>query len=68
VKINIHNLSYVAEFLLEGGMFPTDAVDKIKRQCLCSVIFFNRVVYEITWRTVQITDEKMAHAHSMLDT
>jgi hypothetical protein len=48
MKTNIHFLSYLALFFLEGEMFPTNVVENIKTHILRSTIFSdNRAVYEI---------------------
>jgi hypothetical protein len=67
-EYQLHNLSYVVEFLLEWEMFPTAAVHKIKTHSLGTGAFLNRSVYQIMWKTVQAPNEKMAHAHSILET
>jgi hypothetical protein len=45
MKTNVH-LWYLAQVFLEWGMFQTRVVEKLKTRVLCSVIFFNRAVYE----------------------
>jgi len=54
VKINIHFLSYFAEFFLEREMFQTKIVQKIKTYILLPIFFFfeNRAVYEIIWKNM----------------
>jgi hypothetical protein len=51
MKTNLHFLSYLAHFFLEGEMFQTKFVEKIKTHILCLVnIFENLAIYEIMWR------------------
>jgi len=44
-------------------MFQTKVVEKIKTHILCSIVFLNRVVYEIKWKNIvqperpQVTNE-----------
>jgi hypothetical protein len=40
MKTNIRFLSYLAHFFLEGEMFQTKVVEKIKTHILGSIIFF----------------------------
>ena len=73
MKTNIHFWSYRAHFFLEWKLFPTKVVEKIKTHILCSVTFFRKSCrlwdkVEKYCRTGQATDDKMAHAHCMLDT
>jgi len=54
-------------------MLQTEVVDRTKKCFLCSITFFlfkNRAVYEIMCKNMvqPMTDDKMAHAHYMLDT
>jgi hypothetical protein len=44
MKTNIHFWSYLALFLLEGEIFRTEAVEKIKKHILCSISFFPKIV------------------------
>jgi len=48
----IHLLSYLAQLFLEWETFQTKVVAKIKTHILCSIIFFNRAVYETMWKNV----------------
>jgi hypothetical protein len=51
MKTNIHSWSYVAHTFLEGKMFQTIFVQKIKTHILWSVTFSeDRAVYEIMWK------------------
>ena len=71
MKTNIHFLSYLVHFFLEGEMFQTEVIGKIKTQIICAIIFFkscrlwNNVEKYCTAR--QATDDNMTHAHYMLD-
>jgi hypothetical protein len=50
MKTNIHFVKYLAHFFLEYEMFQTKVIDRITTHILCSVTFFNRAVYDITWK------------------
>jgi len=73
MKINIHFLSYLAQFFLEWEMFQIKVVEKIKMRILCSITFFFRKSrrlgavekYSRAWRA---TDDNMVQAHCILDT
>ena len=65
-------LSYLAQLFLEWEMFQTKVVEDIKTHILCSVTFSQKSCrlwdnVEKYGRAGQVTDENMAHAHSMLD-
>jgi len=54
-------------------MFQTKVVEKLKTHILCSITFFRKSRrlwdnMEKYCRAGQATDDKMAHAHCMLDT
>jgi hypothetical protein len=55
VKTSIHYLSYLANFFLEGEIFQTKVVEKIRTHILCSVTFFffeNCAAYEKMWKNI----------------
>ena len=68
-KVNIHFLSYLAQFL-EWRMFQTKFVGKIKTHIICSIppkivpLWQNVEKYA---RTGQATDGNMAYVYCMLD-
>ena len=71
MKTNILFLSYLAHFFLEWEMFHIKVVEKIKKKnILCWVTFFENRLWENMEKYCtagQATDDKMAHAHCMLD-
>jgi len=52
VKINIHFVSYLADFFLELGMFRTKVVEIIKTDIFMfdNSFFGNSVFYEMIWK------------------
>jgi hypothetical protein len=73
MKISIHFLSHLAEVFWEWEMFQTKVVEKMKTHILCSVTLFWKLYH--LWDNVdkycrarQATDDKVEHAHYMLDT
>jgi hypothetical protein len=73
MKTDTHFWSYLSQFFLEWEMFRTKFVEKIKTHILCSVTFiwkscslFDNV--ENYCRAGLAIDNRMAHAHCMLDT
>jgi hypothetical protein len=51
MNTDIHFLSYLAQLLLEGEMFQTKAVDKVKAYFYVKLRFLeNCTVYEIMWK------------------
>ena len=53
MKINIHVLSYLAQFVLDWEMFQTKFVEKIKTHILCLITFSeNRAVYANMWENI----------------
>ena len=65
-------LSYLAQLFLEGKMFQTKFVDKIKTIFMFNYFFFQSCYLwddvEKSCTAGQTTDDNMAHAHGMLDT
>ena len=53
MKTNVPFWTYVTQVFLEGEMFQTKVVEKIKTHFLCSTtVFENRTVYEIMWKNI----------------
>jgi hypothetical protein len=50
METNIHFLSYLVHFFLEGEMFQTKVLDKIKTHFVFSNFFLNCVVSEKMWK------------------
>jgi len=73
MKTNTHFCLHVAEFFLEWEMFQTSALEEIETHFMPNNFFLRKsclslVKVEKYCRVGQVTDENMAHAHSMLDT
>jgi hypothetical protein len=73
MKVDIYLCSYLAHFFSEWEMSQTEFVEKIKTHILCSVNFLRKSCR--LWENVekcdtagQVTGDKMAHAHCVLDT
>jgi hypothetical protein len=63
---------YVAQFFLEGEMFQTKVVDKIKIHILCSITYFYKIMPFMRDNVEKILYQAtrqygMAEAHFMLD-
>jgi len=54
MKIDIHLISYLAQFFLEWEMFHKKVSEKIKIHISSSIIFFsqNSTAYEIMWLNI----------------
>ena len=65
MKTNTHFLSYVAHLFLEGDMFQTKFVVKIKTYLLYSTFFFNHAICEIMWKNIVETDRLQRHTQNM---
>ena len=51
METNIHFWSYLAQFFLEWEIFPTNFVEEIKTDILCSIIVFESfAVCEVMWK------------------
>ena len=74
MKTNIHFWSYLAHFFLEGDMFQTNVVERIKTNLCVQQFFFHRKSCLLWYNVekygaaVQATDDNMAHEHCMIDT
>jgi hypothetical protein len=73
MKANLHFLLYFAHFFLEGELFQTEIVEKIKIRILCCLTFFFSKILpfmryvEKYCRAGQATNDYMAHAPCILD-
>ena len=74
MKTDMRFSSYLAQFLLEGEMFQTKVLEKIKIHISYSITLFFRKSLRLRdniekyCRAGQATDDNMAHAHCMVDT
>jgi len=73
VKRNPNFLLYLAQFFLEGEIFETEVVKKIKKRILHSVTFCPTLVafmnnVEKYSRSGEATDDNTEHAHCVLGT
>jgi hypothetical protein len=71
MKNKIYFWLYVAKFLLEWEMFQTNIAEKIKTHVLWWITLFRKSCrlwdkVEKHRRAEQVTDDNMAHLHSML--
>ena len=56
MRANTGLWSYLTWFLLEREIFQTNVVEKIHTHILCSVIFENHAMYEVTWKNIVEVD------------
>ena len=73
MKINIHFLSYLAQFFLEREMFQTKVVEEIKTHILRSETCFRKPCrlwdnVEKSCTAGEATDDSKGHAHFTLGT
>jgi len=54
MKTDINLWLYLAQHLVDGKMFQTKIVEKIKTNISCSMTFFpeNGAIYEIIWKNI----------------